>query len=69
MHASKIKTLLKSIQILKKEVQKEKFDKKDNVRAMKIEALNRDIQYCEIAINALRTLVDSEDKCDQAIKQ
>lgn len=69
MHASKIKTLLKSIQILKKEVQKEKFDKKDNVRAMKIEALNRDIQYCEVAINALRTLVNSEDKCDQAIKQ
>lgn len=64
MHASKIKTLLKSIQILKKEVQKEKFDKKDNVRAMKIEALNRDIQYCEVAINALRTLVNSEDKCD-----
>ncbi len=36
---------------------------------MKIEALNRDIQYCEVAINALRTLVNSEDKCDQAIKQ
>lgn len=69
MHAQKIKTLLKSIQILKKEVQKEKFDKKDNVRAQKIEALNRDIQYCEIAINALRKLVNSEDKCDMAIKQ
>lgn len=33
MHAQKIKTLLKSIQLLKKEVQKEKYDKKDNVRA------------------------------------
>lgn len=69
MHAQKVKTLLKSIQILKKEVQKEKFDKKDNVRAQKIEALNRDIMYCEQAINAMRKLVNSEDRCDQAIKQ
>jgi len=68
MHSQKVKTLLKSIQLLKKEVQKEKFEKKDNVRAQKIEALNRDIQYCEVAINALRKLVNSEDKCDQAIK-
>ncbi len=68
MQAQKVKTLLKSIQLLKKEVQKEKFDKKDNVRAQKIEALNRDIQYCEVAINALRKLINSEDKCDQAIK-
>ena len=29
MHASKIKTLLKSIQNLKKEIQKERFEKKD----------------------------------------
>ena len=68
MQAQKVKTLLKSIQLLKKEVQKEKFDKKDNVRAQKIEALNRDIQYCEVAINALRKVINSEDKCDQAIK-
>lgn len=58
MHAQKIKMLLKSIQVLKKEIQKEKADKKDNVRAQKIEALNRDIQYCEVAINALRKLVN-----------
>lgn len=32
MHSQKIKTLLKSINSLKKEVQKEKADKKDNVR-------------------------------------
>lgn len=58
MHAQKIKMLLKSIQVLKKEIQKEKADKKDNVRVQKIEALNRDIQYCEVAINALRKLVN-----------
>lgn len=32
MHSQKIKTLLKSINNLKKEVQQEKFEKKDNVR-------------------------------------
>lgn len=44
MHAQKIKTLLKSIQNLKKEVQKEKFEKKDNVRAQMIERLKKDIE-------------------------
>lgn len=64
MHAQKIKTLLKSIQNLKKEVQKEKFEKKDNVRAQMIERLKKDIELQEIAINALRKVVNSEDKCD-----
>ena len=36
MHSQKVKTLLKSINNLKKEVQKEKFEKKDNVRIQKI---------------------------------
>ena len=44
MHSQKIKTLLKSIQILKKDVQKEKFEKKDNVRAQMIERLKKDIE-------------------------
>ena len=54
--------------MLKKEVQKEKFEKKDNVRAKMIEALKREHEDFEVAINALRKLVGSEDKCDQAIK-
>lgn len=69
MHASKIKTLLKSIQNLKVEVQKEKFDKKDNVRAKKIESLMKEHEDFEMALNALRRVVNDEDKCDQAIKQ
>ena len=39
MHSQKIKTLLKSINNLKKEVQKEKFEKNENVRIQKIERL------------------------------
>jgi len=69
MHASKIKTLLKSIQNLQKEVQKEKFEKKDNVRAKIIEGLKKEHEDFEIGMNALRKLVNNEDKCDQAIKQ
>ena len=69
MHSQKIRTLLKSIQSLKKEVQREKFEKKDNVRGQMIERLKKDIELQELAINALRKLVNSEDKCDLAIKQ
>ena len=54
MHASKIKTLLKSIQNLKKELQKEIFEKKDNVRAKIIEGLRKEHEDFEITINALR---------------
>jgi len=54
---------------LKVEVQKEKFDKKDNVRAKKIESLMKEHEDFEMALNALRRVVNDEDKCDQAIKQ
>ena len=69
MHSQKVKTLLKSINNLKKEVQKEKFEKKDNVRIQKIQRLEKDIELQEVAMNALRKLVNSEDKCEAAIAQ
>jgi hypothetical protein len=49
---------------LKIEVQREKFEKKDNVRAKIIEGLKKEHEDFEVAINALRKLVNSEDKCD-----
>ena len=64
MHSQKVKTLLKSINNLKKEVQREKFEKKDNVRIQKIQRLEKDIELQEVAMNALRKVVNSEDKCD-----
>ena len=67
MHSQKVKTLLKSINNLKKEVQREKFEKKDNVRIQRIQRLEKDLEQFEVAQNALRKLVNSEDKCDQAI--
>jgi hypothetical protein len=36
IHSQKIKSLLKSINNLKKEVQQSKFEQKDNVRIQKI---------------------------------
>ena len=47
---------------------KEKFEKKDNVRGQIIERFKKDIELQEIAINALRKLVNSEDKCELAIR-
>ena len=69
MHSQKIKTLLKSINNLKKEVQQEKFDKKDNVRIQKIQRLEKDIELMEVAINALRKHVNNEDQCDRVITE
>ena len=69
MHSQKIKTLLKSINSLKKEVQKEKFDKKDNVRVQKIQRLEKDLADMEIVIDALRRELNQEDRCDIAIKR
>lgn len=57
MHSQKVKALLKSIQILKKEVQKEQYFKKDNVRAQQIERMKKDMTDYEVTINALRKLV------------
>lgn len=67
MHSQKIQTLLRSINNLKKELQREKFEKKDNVRIQKIHKLSKDIELMEVGMNALRKLVNSEDSCDAAI--
>jgi hypothetical protein len=60
--------LLKSIQNLKKELQKEKMQQTDNARVRIIEALKKDHVDFELAINALRKVIRDEDKCDLAIK-
>lgn len=67
MHASKVRTLLKSIQNLKKELQKEKFEKLDNNRVKRIQAQDKEIEMLEMGMNALRKLVNNEDACDKAI--
>ncbi len=68
MHEQKVRTLLKSIQNLKKEVAKTKFEQKDNVRIQKNQRLEKDIELLEITVNALRKIVNEEDRCDQAIR-
>lgn len=69
MHSQKVRTLLKSINNLKKEVAKGKFEQKDNVRIQKCQRLEKDIEMLEITVNALRRCVNQEDRCDQAIKE
>ena len=68
MHSQKVRTLLKSINNLKKEVAKTKFEQKDNVRIQKNQRLEKDIELLETTVNALRKLVNEEDRCDAAIK-
>jgi hypothetical protein len=54
---------------LKKDLQRERFEKKDNVRVKMIEMLKKEHEDFEVAINALRKVINNEDRCDQAIKQ
>lgn len=66
MHASKIKTLLKSINNLKKEVQQAKFEQKDNVRIQKIQRLEQDHVDFEKICNAARAAL-SDGEFDQIV--
>ena len=60
--------MLKSINNLKKEVAKTKLEgNSKNFQVQKIKRLEKDMSDLEITINALRTEVNEEDKCDQAI--
>ena len=68
MHSQKVRTLLKSINNLKKEVAKGKFEQKENVRIQKIQRLEKDLELMETTVNALRAVVNQEDTCDQAIR-
>ena len=58
MHSQKVRTLLKSINNLKKDVAKTKFEQKDNVRIQKNQRLEKDIELLEITVNALRRCVN-----------
>ncbi len=69
LHSQKTKALLKSINLLKKDAVKSKIESKDNVRHQRNERLSEDIKLCEVAINALRKVINDEDKCNLAIKR
>jgi len=67
MHSKKVKALLKSIDLLKKDVQKEKLLQQDNVRAKVIEQYKKDIESQDFIIEALRKEIGDPDRCDRAI--
>ena len=68
IHSQKTKALLKSINLLKKEIQKTKCEQKDNVRHKKNLELQKDITDLEMCCNIFRKLVGDEDKCNKMIK-
>ena len=49
---------------MKKEIQKEKYNQKPDVKFQKIKKLEEDLTQMDIAINALRRLISDEDKCN-----
>ena len=67
MHAQKIKNLLKSINNLKKDIQKEKLMHQDNVRVKMIEKQKKELGDQDIIIDALRDTIGNSDQCDRAI--
>jgi phage-related minor tail protein len=67
MNAQKVKTLLKSINNLKKEVAQSKFEQKENVRIQKIQRLEKDIELMELGMNAFRKQIGNEEMCDRLI--
>ena len=69
IHSQKIKALLRSIQNLKKDVQKEKHGKKDNVRAQMIERLKKDIGDNEVVIETWRTLIGDDEVIEKELMQ
>lgn len=69
MQSEKTKALLRSINTLKKQIEKIKYEQKDNVRHKMNERLQDDIKLQEVAINALRKVIGDEDKCNLNIKK
>lgn len=52
---------------MKKEIQKEKYNQKPDVKFQKIKKLEEDVAQMDMIVNALRRVIGDEDKCDQAI--
>jgi chromosome segregation ATPase len=67
LNAQKIRALMKSIQDLKKENATLKMQNRENKRSELIGRLKQEIEQQDVAITALRQLVNNEDKCDQQI--
>ena len=54
---------------MKKDVQKEKHAKKDNIRAQMIERLKKDIGDNEVVIETLRTLIGDDNVIEKELME
>jgi len=66
-HSKKTKSLMKSINKLKDELEKEKYQKQDNVRAKIIERMKKDIGDNEVVIEMMREMINDDEAINQAI--
>lgn len=69
IHQSKTKALLRSINLLKKEIASVKYENQDSVKHKRNEQLQEEMRRQEVAIRALRKLVGDEDGCNTAITE
>ena len=67
LHAQKIRALMQSIQELKKQNATIRAQSKENNRSKLIEKLKTELVQQEIAIQALRDIINDNDKCDEQI--
>ncbi|KAM3143571.1 hypothetical protein pb186bvf_004333 [Paramecium bursaria] len=67
IHSDKVRNLMNSIQVLKKECAQLKKIDQGNKRSELIRTLNKEIADQEVVISALKELINDEDRCTRAI--
>ena len=66
-HSVKTKALMKSIDKLKTDLEKEKYQNQDSVRAKIIERMKKDIADNETVIEMMRAMIDDDDQINKEI--
>ena len=66
-HSTKTKSLMKSINKLKEDLEKEKYQQQDNVRAKIIERMKKDIEDNETVIEMMRAIINDDDLINKEI--
>lgn len=66
-HAVKTKALMKSINKLKDDLEKEKYSNQDNVRAKIIERMKKDISDNETVIEMMRSMINDDEAINKEI--
>lgn len=64
-HSTKTKALMKSINKLKEDIEKDKYQNQDNVRAKIIERMKKDIGENEVVIEMMRDMINDDESINK----